>query len=176
MIQRISVLAAVLIAGCSTTGHPSKPHREQAIETMKGAGPYTFDCDAQAGKTDSRNIRIPSGTLRVTGVLQILAARKNDVFQASAGIELVAPARSAAAALQLLVRPDDPSKVFIAFGAASSQPEDNVFASMPLTADPTPFALTVDRSGAVSGSFGGVASPQPLRFSDATYLAIGCST
>ena len=68
------------------------------------------------------------------------------------------------------------AKLFIAFGDASLGPEANVFTAMPFTSDPTPFALTVDRSGAISGSFGGVASPQPLRFSGATYLAIGCST
>jgi hypothetical protein len=177
MIQRISVLAVMLIAGCGTTGHSAHvAHRAQPIDSLRGPGPYTFDCDAAAGKADSRNIRIPSGNLRVTGLLQILTARRDDVFQASAGIELVDPAQRAAAALQLLVRHDDPSKVLVAFGAASSQPEENVLASIPFTSEPTPFALTVDRSGAVSGSFGGVASPQPLRFSGATYLAIGCST
>jgi len=177
MIQRISLLAVVLIAGCSTPAHRSHvaPH-PQATESLRGPGPYTFDCDAPAGKADSRNIKIPSGNLRVTGLLQILTARKDDLFQASAGIELVAPEVSAAAALQLLVRHEDPSKVFVAFGTASEQPEANVFTSMPLTSEPTPFALTVDRSGTITGSFGGVASPQPLRFSGATYLAIGCST
>jgi len=112
----------------------------------------------------------------VTGLLQILTARKDVNYNASAGIELVAPARSAAAALQLLVRYVDPSKVLVAFGTASLQPENNVFTSIPFTSKAIPFALTVDRSGTISGSFGGVASPQPLRFSGATYLAIGCST
>jgi hypothetical protein len=176
MIQRISVLAAVLIAGCTTAHPPHRAARAQTIDSLKGPGPYAFDCDAPAGKADSRNIRLPSGALRVTGLLQILTARKDVAYNASAGIELVAPALGAAAALQLLVRNDDPSKVVIAFGTASAQPEDNAFASIPFASEPTPFALTVDRSGAISASFGGVASPQPLRFSGATYLAIGCST
>lgn len=177
MIQRISVLAMVLIAGCSTTTHKSHvAPRTQAIESLKGPGPYTFDCDAAVGKADSRNIRIPSGSLRVTGLLQILTARKDEAWQASAGIELVDPARRTAAALQLLVRHDQPGKVLVAFGTATSRPEDNLFTSMPFTSEPTAFALTVDRSGSISGSFGGVASPQPLSFSGAAYLAIGCST
>lgn|SRR6185437_5188474 len=177
MIQRISILAMLLIAGCSTTAPSSHAaRRAQPSDSLTGPGPYSFDCDAPAGNADSRNVRIPGGSLRVTGLLQILTARKDVNYNASAGIELVAPARSAAAALQLLVRYVDPSKVLVAFGTASLQPENNVFTSIPFTSKAIPFALTVDRSGTISGSFGGVASPQPLRFSGATYLAIGCST
>ncbi len=177
MIQRISLFVVVLIAGCSTTARPSHvAPRAPAIESLRGPGPYTFECDAPAGKADSENVRLPSGNLRVTGLLQILTARQDDLWQASAGIELVDPARRDAAALRLLVRRNEPGKVFVAFGMASSPPEDNVFTSLPFTSNPIPFALTVKRSGTISGSFGGVASPQSEHFSGTTYLAIGCST
>lgn len=203
MTERIAILAAFLLAGCSTTAPPANVvPRPAASEVLTGPGPYAFDCDAGAGKTDSRYVPIPNGNLRVTGMLQFLTARKDIIYEAAAGVELVAPAKRSAAALQLIIRKDEPSKVFVAFGTAAVRPHNggfiseasaseaigwatlatggasssNVFASMPFTSEPIPFSLTVDRSGTVNGSFGGTASPQPLSFSGATNLAIGCST
>ena len=177
MMQRISIIAVILITGCSTTAPKSRVAAPApAIQYLSGNGPFTFDCDAAAGMSDSRNIRIPSGNLKVTGQIEILTARRDVVWEASAGMELVDPTRRDAAALQVLVRYLEPNKVNIAFGTASSAPDNNVFASMPFSSEPFAFSLTVDQSGTISGSFGGVTSPQPLHFSGATLLAIGCST
>ncbi|MGH8220491.1 MAG: hypothetical protein ACREUT_18300 [Steroidobacteraceae bacterium] len=204
MTDRITVLAAILIAGCSTTAPPSATAAAAAVvENLTGPGPYAFDCDAGAGKTDSRSVPIPSGNLRITGLLQFQSARQDIIYEAAAGVEVIDPAKRSAAALQLLVRSDQQNKVLVAFGTASARPttgngfasvaaasesigwatlggtgasSNNVFASMPFTSEPIPFSLTVERSGTVNGSFGGVASPQPLSFSGATHLAIGCST
>jgi len=202
LTQRIALLAALLFTGCSTTAPPPQTPGPPAVENLTGPGPYMFDCDAAGGKPDGRSVSIPSDTSRVTGLLQFVTTRRDIMYESSAAVELIAPATRTAAALQLLVRSDERNTVYIAFGTVSAKTvgnglasvasasesigwslsaeggasSKNVFASMPFSSEPIPFALTIDRSGTVNASFGGVDSPQPLSFSGATRLAIGCST
>jgi hypothetical protein len=171
-MRRVLGLLLLAVAGCSV---PSpKPPPAWAVDFLPGPGPYKFDCNAPGGQYSLRNIQVPTGPFRVTGLIQF-SMERYDLGWAPVGRVNVEDSAgiSARPGLEILVRAANPTVFRIAFGRLR---RETLLGTMPVTKLPIPFSLRMDDSGMLSGTLGRASAPALPQVAGVKRLTLFCST
>jgi hypothetical protein len=146
----LAVFCVCGLVGCAT--HPK-------IEYADGPGPYAFDCEAHPGYYEDFHIHAPSGKLRLTGLVQVVALAEHPDPHWVSGINVNVNGQAHEPLVGLAGRVSSESRDAIGFylrwGLKPSQQSAN-FAVVKITDVPIPFELTLSESRQLTVSVGGV--------------------
>jgi hypothetical protein len=160
-------IASIAIAALATNGKPPP-----TFPFAEGAGPYSWECDAPAGKYDQINIHSPEGEFRLTGSFRFVERRTHEKWASVATVALGGMGNDFA--LHAVVQRDTPNVV--TFSTLQKGGNDAVFAKMRLNDKPTPFQLTRNGADAVIVSVGDVTKIVKIKPIEAAKIYLGCST
>jgi len=166
-----------LLVGCAASAPPANPLSDLATpKSVAGPGPYSFDCDAEAGHFREMNIAAPGGRLRITGRVVFLAVRSTDDWAASATVSVAGRNKMPKVGLQAIVYADAPEEVQFAIRGMGDAQERTPFLTAFGSEGPTPFIVTLDRSGRLAVTVSGVAAEMHVAALDQTRVNLFCST
>jgi hypothetical protein len=75
--NNIAAFLTKLSASSLTDAATAAPMPAATLKFAQGPGPYSFDCDARSGYYNELNVAVPGDRVQVTGLIQVLTARKD---------------------------------------------------------------------------------------------------
>ena len=182
MIKPACALLFLLAAGCSATApgeHPfARTMHAARPRFMPGPGPYKFECDTDAGQYSEQNAVAEGPNLKVTGVMQVVAARPSPQWPPDAGIVLAGDSHYPRVGLESFVLPDKPRVLQLAVrGTGGGGPGDHtVFATVPLTDAAIPVTLVLRGPRQLSVSVGEATTTVAVGEIEVTRINLYCSS
>ena len=159
-------------------GEHGVPHTVQAYKARftPGPGPYKFECDTDAGKYSELNATAGGTNLKVTGVMQVMAARPSPQWPPDAGIVLAGDGQYPRVGLESFVLPDKPLVLQLAVRGARGPADHKVFATLPLAEAEIPITLVLGEHGLLSVSAGAATTTVSIGEFEVTRINLYCSS
>lgn len=180
MIKPTCASLLLLAGGCAatTTGQHAASRTAHAYEPRftSDPAPYKFECDTDAGKYSELNARAGGANLKVTGVMQVMAARPSPQWPPDAGIVLAGEGQYPRVGLESFVLPDKPLVLQLAVRGARSPGDHTVFATLPLTDAQIPITLVLGEHGLLSVSAGAATTTVAIGELEVTRINLYCSS
>jgi len=172
----LTKLSASVLTDTTRAAPSDAPMSAGTFKFAPGPGPYSFVCNARSGYFNELNVAVPGDRVQVTGLIQVLTARRDAHYVATVNVAIKGAADVPMAGLRALVMPDTPNILDLAIKGSGGPRDLSVFASTRLTAAPIPFVLTFGDSGRLSVSAGGADASLPVEAFAMTRVNLSCST